>query len=273
MEGNNQNPNNVPDTRSAEQGLDASALFGSNRHLAFIFKKTEKLVAAVYLITDLIKDSEPLKWKVRQSAVDLLSLNLALSTASHAERKGMVQEYRSLAAEIVSLSSVARHAGLVSEMNFQVLSREFSSVAASFDSDQHKRSIEDAVLLDPGFFATGEAPAGTADASKGQSSRTQSLAPHIAETARPDGYLPLKEIRSDQRPKPAKELAAKDDKESRRSVILKLLSKKSGLNVKDFAAAIKGVSEKTIQRELLAMVAIGLLKKEGERRWSTYSLA
>jgi hypothetical protein len=31
--------------------------------------------------------------------------------------------------------------------------------------------------------------------------------------------------------------------------------------------------EKTIQRELLALVEEGIVKKEGERRWSTYSLA
>jgi len=32
------------------------------------------------------------------------------------------------------------------------------------------------------------------------------------------------------------------------------------------------VSEKTIQRELQALVATGAVKKEGERRWTRYSL-
>jgi DNA-binding HxlR family transcriptional regulator len=36
---------------------------------------------------------------------------------------------------------------------------------------------------------------------------------------------------------------------------------------------IRGVSEKTIQRELGALIESGLVMKQGERRWSVYSLA
>ena len=43
--------------------------------------------------------------------------------------------------------------------------------------------------------------------------------------------------------------------------------------IKDVSPLIKGCSEKTIQRELLSMVKSGILKKEGEKRWSKYSLA
>jgi len=42
--------------------------------------------------------------------------------------------------------------------------------------------------------------------------------------------------------------------------------------VKDFAKVITDISEKTIQRELLDLVQRGVIKKEGERRWSRYSL-
>jgi len=44
------------------------------------------------------------------------------------------------------------------------------------------------------------------------------------------------------------------------------------LSVKDFTRVIKDCSEKTIQRELLDLVEKGIVKKEGERRWSRYSL-
>ena len=35
---------------------------------------------------------------------------------------------------------------------------------------------------------------------------------------------------------------------------------------------LKDVSEKTVQRELFALVKEGVLKKEGEKRWSVYKL-
>ena len=43
--------------------------------------------------------------------------------------------------------------------------------------------------------------------------------------------------------------------------------------IKDVSPLISGCSEKTIQRELLAMVYAGILRKMGEKRWSRYSLA
>ena len=59
----------------------------------------------------------------------------------------------------------------------------------------------------------------------------------------------------------------------RRARILALLQKQERVSIKDVVREITDCSEKTIQRELAALVAQGVLKKEGERRWSTYTLA
>ncbi len=61
-------------------------------------------------------------------------------------------------------------------------------------------------------------------------------------------------------------------KNSRQSIIISLLKRKKEIMIKDVSPLIDGCSEKTIQRELLAMVEAGILKKEGEKRWSRYSL-
>jgi predicted HTH transcriptional regulator len=58
----------------------------------------------------------------------------------------------------------------------------------------------------------------------------------------------------------------------RREVILALLKHKSPITVKDVGETIVDCSEKTLQRELVALVQEGVLKKEGERRWSNYFL-
>ena len=62
-------------------------------------------------------------------------------------------------------------------------------------------------------------------------------------------------------------------KNGRQSVILDLVKKRGEVMIKDVSPHIAGVSEKTIQRELLALVKDGILVKEGEKRWSKYSLA
>jgi hypothetical protein len=283
MEGTNPQENKPIEQESAPSGFGSLMLFNRNSHFAYIYRKTEKLVTAVYMITNFIKDNEPLKWKIRENALELMALNIAFNTVSLSERRDLIREYQALSLEIVSLSGIARHAGLISEMNYQILSREFSNLVSVIEKDENKKSNEETVILDPGFFEVPNPESQTtlgslpiASEAKGEPSRTSNdsvlYKGHEASFRAPSreerktDYLSLKD---------AREKASKsgDGKDSRQAVIIKLLSKKSGLNVNDFVDSIKGVSVKTIQRELLAMVASGVLKKEGERRWSTYSLA
>lgn len=59
----------------------------------------------------------------------------------------------------------------------------------------------------------------------------------------------------------------------RRERIKVVLSAKGEATIKDISDIITDVSSKTIQRELNAMIEDSLVKRQGERRWSKYSLA
>jgi hypothetical protein len=76
---------------------------------------------------------------------------------------------------------------------------------------------------------------------------------------------------------PAKKIEEKNNNISkdsnRQEIIVAMLKGGAKLTIKDFAKNIKNCSDKTIQRELILMVSKGILKKEGERRWSKYFLA
>jgi hypothetical protein len=52
--------------------------------------------------------------------------------------------------------------------------------------------------------------------------------------------------------------------------ILELIRSKKSVSIKDISSTIKGCSEKTIQRELNALIQEGLVRRVGERRWSQY---
>ena len=59
--------------------------------------------------------------------------------------------------------------------------------------------------------------------------------------------------------------------ESKRgALILAFVRKHTGSSIKDISRAVKGCSEKTIQRELALLIERGLVEKRGERRWSLY---
>jgi predicted HTH transcriptional regulator len=61
-------------------------------------------------------------------------------------------------------------------------------------------------------------------------------------------------------------------KQSRRDQILSLFVKGVDVSIKDIAARIKGCSEKTIQRELNALLYDNVIERIGEKRWSRYIL-
>ena len=70
-----------------------------------------------------------------------------------------------------------------------------------------------------------------------------------------------------------KDTTKDEAQKDRRETILSVLRSKGQANIKDISLLIRSVSEKTIQRELTALIEEGVVRKEGERRWSTYSLA
>jgi hypothetical protein len=250
--------------RIESKEIGSLMIFNRSSHFVYIHKKTEKLTTAVYMITNFIKDNEPLKWKIRENSLDLMSLNISFNTVSLSERRDLMKQYQALSLEILSLSAIAYHSGLISHMNFEILSREFKNLLSIIEKDENRKANEETVVLDPAFFES------AATAPKGQNDKMVMPDPDFYKSEIDKGTSVLKDIAAVPQKKAEKVQESKGD---RQSIIISLLSKKGALSIQGFADNIKGVSLKTIQRELLSMVSRGVLKKEGERRWSTYSLA
>ena len=60
---------------------------------------------------------------------------------------------------------------------------------------------------------------------------------------------------------------------ARRNDVLNIIKNNGTASIKDVKNILKDINEKTIQRELLSLVKEGVLKKEGEKRWSVYRIA
>lgn len=224
--------------------IDAIGPFSSffaNDHHAFLVKKSERLASALHVVTGFIAAEEPIRKKLRVSALDLLLHSTSL------EKLGEIgpDAYGNRCAEIAALLGTAQAAGLVSGMNAKLICDEYANLAA-FVRDRY------------GLIRTRE--------------------PQITDTPPPltsgDLYKGQKDIASlKTHERTEQKDITKAVMDSRRASILSLLSSRDKISIKDAASVIPGVSEKTIQRELLAMVDAGLLIKEGERRWSTYRKA
>lgn len=58
----------------------------------------------------------------------------------------------------------------------------------------------------------------------------------------------------------------------RRERIKTIIEAKGEASIKDISEIITDISEKTVQRELNAMISENIIKRHGERRWSKYTL-
>lgn len=252
----------------------------------FVNDKVKKITTALYMVTSFLSDTEPIKWKLRERAVTLMSDIASVRMHTTAESENLFAGFVVTVREIVSLLEVAAAAKLISEMNFTILVREYNLLDEMFTSPEYKASRAGQILFDETFFDTlhmlSEATTasqqttsidgGDSIVSRGSLLRAQAVSL---------GQKVIKDIKDKKKKtdKQGLEIEKKQErdeiKRTRRDAILALFKDNKGreLTIKDISGIITDCSEKTIQRELIALMAEGKIKKRGERRWSRYSLA
>ncbi|KND48462.1 MAG: hypothetical protein AB200_01890 [Parcubacteria bacterium C7867-005] len=282
-----------------EQGVFGPLqLFSGNESFIFVFKKTQKLVSALYLITGFFQDNEPLKWRLRTLGSELLSLSLLLRDDSSKGKDSTIVSMRANILEVTSLLSVSKQIGLISDMNYGIINKEFDvlSLNLNLSADAYSGSNSS---LNEGFFHVDRNLKSGAERVTLQDSFLKPV-----ENVSLNNYVvkPKQELldekdylisnrteqsfkghlqQADKKMHAGKASEVNDLKEfgvvavkknSRQSTIIALLKRKKEIMIKDVSPLIDGCSEKTIQRELLSMVQSGILRKHGEKRWSRYSL-
>jgi len=278
MENTNQNkePHNI----------DANRSFAVT--LGFIHKKTEKLVTAVYMLSNFFPHQEPLRWEVRTFSLNLLGNVSFVFYGKNSETEHILKESGNAIDEIISRFEIAHISGLVSTMNFSVLKNELVSLKDNIESIRKGGGGQN-ILITSDFFAHDNLLEGSQrrDLNVPPVPQMSDLGVHALKSGI-TGSVDLKrstlQVPRSATPKAPEAIEAKEArsllhsvaskrKGNRSETILKILKKKDNLTVKDIAQVISDCSEKTIQRELLALVEKSVLKKVGERRWSRYSLA
>ena len=237
--------------------------FNGQSHLTYTFKKAEKITAALYLVSSLLKDTEPLKWELREKAVGMISSSISLNSIEPTDKNGILQSLFSVSLETLTLLNIASLAGLISDMNHSILKSEIESIVSLLKEKVLEDTERAGYILSDSFFRTDFK----------MEPRAESVTGNISQGQLNSNVNSPSNIATQSKPKNKEKVALKDKKNDRKTVITTLLKKQSNLTIKDFVKVIHGCSEKTIQRELLELVEEGTVKKEGERRWSTYSLA
>lgn len=209
------------------------SLIQDEYYFKYIFKKTEKIVCAVFYILQHIKDfqgNKELVAEVKSHCTEILSF-VADSLAVPVDSADEVAEVLSF--KLVSLESqlrVLNAAGVLQTDHLQVFVAEIDSTLRSAKSY--------------GWTTSVSKPIGTHDASARAAVRKEEP--------------------------PQRTATVEKTHEDRRTRIVGVLKAQPGASIKDIVDTVKDCSEKTVQRELNALIKDGLVVREGERRWSKY---
>lgn len=229
------------DSVSVKNEFNPIDFFQKDEGFVFVYKKTEKLATALYMVSNLFNDSEPMKWTLRSKVSQLLSFIIGFKDVLESREDEFVNDTKTKVLEIVSMLEIASRSGLVSPMNFSILKSEFIHLTQFLM--HFKKYAGHRADLKENFFEVSKVSRGgmqTGDISHAQG--------HHSDV--PDLHK----------------------RTNRQNIIIGLLKKKDNLTINDIAEVIRDCSEKTIQRELISLILAGVVQKVGQRRWSRYSL-
>lgn len=257
----------IKDTKEVIPAFEAKTdPFGGNISGEHAYKRTERIVSALYLVTNHVRYDEPLRMRLRSLGHDLLKDVMALRggfRTSSNDRLGMLlSEVR----EGMSLVRLLQLAGYVSSQNVSVLTHALDELGLFLVGAQHS-TLSDALQLNRDDFLPSDRPASELPSSFSRN-------PHIMAHPKPQSNhsttrSETKEMHTPRSPGRAVQTEVHGE---RRTLIMDILTRGGALGIKDIAAQMVGCSEKTVQRELSVLIHEGKVKKEGEKRWSSYTL-
>lgn len=204
-----------------------------------MYKKSERLAKAIHLIAPALRSTTALH--DRLSAIAMALVDAAIEPP-HTAREALSRELLALS----SVLAIARTSGTLSPMNADLISREAQNLLQEVAAYEEPRVTLDAL---PSIAALERTHAATTPREPVRTS-TDTLSAKAAE----DGSR------------------GKGHTKDRREAVMTVIRTKGQVGIKEISRLIREVSEKTIQRELVALVEEGLVRKQGERRWSVYSL-
>ena len=298
---------NLIKDKNIAQSTNALMSLNYDKSFQKLFKKSEKLNAAIYMVSNFFSESDPMKWKLRAEAISLLENVFYIKNRAGQERENAILAIKDSILKIVSFLNSCFVSGMISEMNFKVFERELNLMFESL-LEQKKISqteIGESVLprdffLDnsgnveqnnDGFNSSrSEYNINNESVSKLNSVNANVEMAPVSKVVKIPSVKDLNkvatsiDINKGQKLNDDNVLYEKDNllsspyktveikKSKRQEAIYNLLQKKGELTIRDVSVIVGDCSEKTVQRELSSMVKSGILKKVGERRWSKYSI-
>lgn len=213
-------------------------LIQDDTYYKYIFKKTERIVSVVFYITQTIQEKDKYQRLIQdiEDSARRLHDNVLQSLQARAHvAEESVQNVVHALVTFESKLAVAQAASVLSSEVLLVINNEVDSVLRALQKYSNEEPM-------------------AAQAVPTVSTPKPNRTPAVSST------------------QPQATAATTANTQSRRARILTIIEAKGEVSIKDITDIITDISEKTIQRELNAMIEDNQIKRIGERRWSKYVL-
>lgn len=251
-------------TESIIQFIDGheprASAFGDNRAADRLYRKAERVVAAAHVLTAHLPVQEPLRKDIRTVSVALLPTLLEMRDDMRAVQSPRTQEFETKIRHLVSLVRLAAVSSFISFQNADLVCEALDDLVYFLHASQ-KTAYSESIRLSKELFTDVRT-----QSIKVESSTSGALREKMQKTDSVHEESIKKDIVS--------RVSLSSEKPSvRAEQIMSILRSQPKLSIRDVAAQLPEYSEKMIQRELADLVQSGKVRKEGEKRWSTYSVA
>ncbi len=257
-----------------------------NDILLNIAEKAKKIQGAVYMVAKFIPVDDPMHYDVKKTSTDLMDLlfvkdiidpvlcgKIFMQSVVYIDKLVAQIETASLAAYITMMNRAVLVDALTDMRSTvtQYALHTMQSESAPYVPD-HVAYFSIPKALVKNIQTPAKAPSGM-QAAASQSSVQNDI--EIAKSPKPISVV--KPLQNDiqkavvNEPMSVKNNVVKPGNE-RQQVILSLMQNKNVVTIADIISQIKGVSEKTIQRDLIDLIQKGQIAREGNKRWSTYRI-
>lgn len=269
-----------------------------------ILSHSKKITEALYRITDLFPDKEPLKWLLRNESVQIFQLFVLFSNTNDLAKKfSCFEKISPKINQITHTLELASLNSFAANINFEVIKREYENINNIIINNKFvSHPLEDMDDLKLDTLSGHKTPLslmsdineninghnnGNEITYKTENAEKKNIENNIIEekeiinneenVKREAESLKLKEIKREiineaedrNNNKMDKNLSERADKII--SIIKEKKDKKASINeIFDF---FNGISKKTIQRELAKLVFMGYLQMGGIKRWRIYKLS
>lgn len=230
--------------------------FGENRAADRAYRRSERMVSALYLLTNHIPASEDARSSLRSHANELLEHVLSLKDDMRSSQSMAVQSVISNIRHLISLVRVLTIAGYISIANAETMVAALDDLGNFLLTSQRSILSENITIHRDELMDIRE---------------TRPRAVQHVKDSREVSVITDSQLVTD-RGMSAAVRGASDTLSVRVQNILDILRTGGNLGIKDIVANLPEYSEKMIQRELLTLVRDGRVKKTGLKRWSRYSV-